>query len=217
MAEAKGIKSAEQSPVQLQTQMQVIDSVVSRIQASNQNLMNIQAETNHLLSTLNNNIIAISNNQKSDTLINHSQVLGELQNLTQSQINSYALNESICNALTTDNAILNQTQLLEKILCELKAQSESGELRIITGTATTTPVVHDFVLDIEPYHKIREVTIKNDGATTIYLSVGEPDTVHFLHVYTNESISIPFLTEVISKVIIKTTANTSAYRLWYKW
>ncbi len=213
MAEAKGIKSAEQSPVQLQTQMQVIDSVVSRIQASNQNLMNIQAETNHLLSTLNNNIIAISNNQNYSVDAKHIQLLNELQAITQAQAGSCQIMQRM---LEKPNDIVFPYNLFEDILCELRAVSDEGELRYISGTATGTPVEYNFVTDYDPHHPVRQIIIANDGADTIQIAINEPDTAHFIDVAIDETQHFPFRKAVINRVFIKSSSSVS-FRLWYLW
>ncbi len=178
------------------------------------NQTQIQAETNRLLSTLNNNIIAISNNQNDAEEAKHLQVLGELQAINHINAGSCEMMKQISEK-PSEIGIL--TKIFDDILAELKSTSDEGETRFISTTATTTVTIYDFEKDRDPYHNIKSILMKNDGAVTVQFAINNPDTVHFSDLKPDEAIPIKFNQRKISKLFIKTSSSTSAFRMWYSW
>ncbi len=118
-------------------------------------------------------------------------------------------------------------KLNKAILKELKDADDEGEYLFVSGTATT-----DLSLNITDLlgiigHPVKGYIIKNDGANIIQVghnitsssidSNVQTGSARFYPVFVGESHKEMFNRKVIRNVYIRTTAGTSAYRLWLLW
>ncbi len=178
------------------------------------NQTQIQAETNRLISTLNNNLIAISNNQNYAGDAKHLQVMGELQAINQINAGSCDMMKQI---FEKPSEIVVLSRIFDDILAELKADADEGETRYVSATASTTVTIYDFEKDREPYHKVKSILVKNDGAVNIQVAINMPDTIHFIDLLPDESLPLSYNRKHISKVFVQSASSTAAFRMWYSW
>lgn len=118
-------------------------------------------------------------------------------------------------------------KLNKAILKQLRDADDEGEYLFVSGTATT-----DLSLNITDLlgiigHPVKGYIIKNDGANIIQVGHNitassidptvQTGSARFYPVFVGEQHKEMFNRKVIRNVYIRTTAGTSAYRLWLLW
>ncbi len=207
------VSNANQLQIQTETNRLLQESQkINQMLASNQ--AQNQAETNRLILTLNNNLIAISNNQNYAGDAKHLQVIGELRAINQINAGSCDMIKQI---FEKPSEIVILSKIFDDILAELKAGADEGEVRYVSATASTTVTSYDFERYREPYHKVKSILVKNDGAVNIQVAVNVPDTIHFIDLLPDESLPLSFNRKHVSKVFIQSASSTAAFRMWYSW
>lgn len=124
-------------------------------------------------------------------------------------------------------ALLDQNKLLQSILKELKDENDTGEYIFISGTATTN--LSQNITDLLGIlgFPVKGYIIKNDGVNIIEVghnittssidSNMQTGSARFYPVFAGEMHKEMFNRKVIRNVYMRTTAGTSAYRLWLLW
>jgi hypothetical protein len=110
----------------------------------------------------------------------------------------------------------------ERIIQLLETLMDKGEYRYFEGTASTTPFDIDFIKDFD--FPIKGYFFDNDGQNTI--EIGHMSALNLLDVAEerfakvlvgDDTLKIKNNIKCIRRIIIKTAAGTSAYRLRVFW
>lgn len=136
--------------------------------------------------------------------------------------------QEISRKLSTLTKSIEAVKELDKaILKELRDEADKGEYIIVSGTASTDLSANITDLLAVQGHPVKGYIIKNDGANT--LQVGHNITkssidsniptasARFYQVFAGEQHKEMFNRKVIRNVYVRTSAGTSAYRMWLLW
>ncbi len=114
-----------------------------------------------------------------------------------------------------------QTDNTEKVLKILSDWSDAGESIYKSETASTTAIDYDYIRDID--HPVKGFTLINDGNNTINIGYNASKELldvspeRYSDVLTKEKLRQEFKEQRIRRIIVKTTAGVSNYRLWVWW
>jgi len=114
-----------------------------------------------------------------------------------------------------------QTDNTEKVLKILSDWSDAGESIYKSDTASTTVIDYDYIRDID--HPVKGFTLINDGNNTINMGYNASEGLldvspeRYSDVLTKEKFRQEFKEQRIRRIIVKTTAGVSNYRLWVWW